>query len=256
MSHKSKLVAVGALVALAVCTVLLCDFLKETPVAANQETGAQAAKERARRETIARLFPTTGYREYSKLSDVPLLEWLEPGSWGDAQGVITTAIQLVAAVLGKDDAITQELLGNRSVKAILPMKFPVAIGQGREKIFIDAFWSADLKAIYLSRRADSLMLICSNLVQEAVHARQFPDGARDSGERQIVAAAELEAHRAQMTFNQKLRSFLGQHRGDFDAASLERWLLELDVIDENLRLEMNRYQSGAFPQNHGTLRGG
>lgn len=186
-----------------------------------------------------------GFKVYQRELDIPIESLLLPDHlFTKAElEIIVSCINTIGFVNGDKDRVFLALKDwaerkpGRIIEELLPLDRKVAIrGKGYQYAF-DAFWSPELKSIYMGRhQLPYFMLFLSTLYQEAYHAVQL-DGRKITLEEN--AAIEHEAHKAQLEFNQKLRQFVVSI-----PENERRYRLELDVIDENLKASLHAYDQG------------
>ena len=160
--------------------------------------------------------------------------------------IISGALSLIIAIEGEDSPITeivQDLLSRkeeRTLNGFVLFGEKVAIGTSVESLMaFDGGWQSQLGYIYIGEhQLPYLLLLTSTLYQELFHAAQSQVEALTL---ENNVESELEAHRAQLEFNRRLTEVL-----DDDTSNGRRFRLELEVISENVRDSIRRYEQGSI----------
>lgn len=188
-------------------------------------------------------FNFDGFTIFQRESDIPLETLLVPDTTFNEQelSIILRCVSFIGAADGEDSPVFLALKDwaerkeGRLIKEIVPLDRKIALRNGNYTFAIDAFWSGEMGMIYMGRhQLPYLNLFISTLYQEAYHAVQLR-GRKITPETNVEI--ELEAHEAQLRFNEKLSAVVSQSKEHG-----RRFRLEIEVINENLRDAIAAYR--------------
>ncbi len=210
--------------------------------------------EKAKELIRAEYFNFDGAMVFQSERDIPLETLLVPDNLFSKEElkIIVQCINTIGAVNGGEDPVFLALKAwaertpGRLIAEVVPLDKKLAIGSKNYLFAFDAFWSPQMRMLYMGRhQLPYYMLFVSTLYQEGFHAVQLQGRKLTLEENEAI---ELEAHEAQLQFNQRLRELVKPTENG------RRHRLELEVIDQNLRESMDAYKRGLIERTGVPLR--